>query len=93
MNLAEDAERIVLELKDLIPFETEPYFGGSVMQISALVHTMLGDYDTALEELDSILAVPGVISIPLVELDPRWKSLRAQPGFAKLVEKYAQEPS
>ena len=88
LGLAEDAEGIILRLKDLIPFETDPYFGSSVLQISALVHTKLGRYDTALEELDGILAVPGVISIPILELDPRWQALRAQPGFAKLVEKY-----
>lgn len=47
----------------------------------------LGRYDTALEELDAILALPGVISIPILELDPRWQALRAHPAFAKLVNK------
>jgi serine/threonine protein kinase/tetratricopeptide (TPR) repeat protein len=91
LDLAEDAEGIVLRLKELVPFETDPYFGSSVLQISALVHAKLGRYDTALQELDTILAVPGVISIPILELDPRWQPLRAQPGFAKLAEKYGSE--
>ena len=93
LHLAEDAEGIVLRLKELVPFETDPYFGSSVLQISALVHTKFGDYETALEELDAILAVPGVISISILELDPRWQPLRAHPGFAKLVEKYGSAPT
>ncbi len=88
LGRAEEAERVVSKLKELIPFETEPYFGGSVLLISALVHTRLGQYEIALEELDRILAVPAVVSIPWLELDPRWQPLREQPGFERLVETY-----
>ncbi len=88
LDRADDAKRIITKLKELIPFETDPYFGASVLQVSALVHTKLGDYETALEELDSILAVPGVVSIPWLELDPRWQPLWEQPGFTRLVQEY-----
>ena len=91
LNRADDAERIIDRLKELIPFETDPYFGASILQVSALAHTKLGDYDSALEELDSILAVPAVISIPMLELDPRWQPLRKQPGFSTLVQKYGAD--
>jgi TolB-like protein/Flp pilus assembly protein TadD len=73
---------------ELLPIDREPYFGGSSLLEVALVHTMLGQYDTAIEELDTLLAMPNVVSIPWLQLDPRWARLWDHPGFQELVEKY-----
>lgn len=85
----QDAKRVLSRLQARLPFEREPYYGASVLQVAALVHTRLGDYDRALEELDLILAVPAVVSIPWLEIDQRWEPLRAHPGWESLQKRYA----
>ena len=90
LGRAADAQRIISKLETLVPFATDPYYGATVLQIAALVHTKLGDYDAALLVLDSILAAPSVVSIPWLELDPRWQPLWDLPGYRDLKEKYSE---
>jgi len=85
----EDAKRVVAGMKDLIPLETDPYFGATVVQVSALVHTKLGNYEVAIDELESILTIPSVVSVAWLQLDPRWQPLWDQPGFQALVDKFS----
>ena len=88
LGRAEDAEGIVLRLKELMPFRDRPLLRcSSSADLGPGAHPV-GRYEDALEELDAILAVPAVVSIPWLELDPRWQPLREQPGFARLVETY-----
>ena len=93
LGRAEDADRVIARLKSMTPLDTEPYFGATIVQVSALVYIKLGNYDAAIEELDSILAIPSVVSIPLLELDPRWKPLWNRPGFRELVDRYGETGS
>jgi len=47
---------------------------------------MVGEYDLAIDQLEFLLSKPGVLSIPLLRLDPAWEPLREHPDFKKLVE-------
>ncbi|MEJ2722194.1 MAG: hypothetical protein P8181_13805, partial [bacterium] len=55
----------------------------------AHIYTLLGDYDSALGTLEEILANPSSVSVPLLKVDPRWDRLRDQPGFQRLLTKFA----
>ena len=66
----------------------KPYFGGSTLLQMALVETMVGEHDAALGHLDTLLAMPGVVSVPWLLLDPRWAPLYEHPHFQELTEKY-----
>jgi tetratricopeptide (TPR) repeat protein len=88
LGMKEDALREASEAAALDPIEEEPYFGGSTLIEVALVETMVGEYDAALDHLDTVLAMPAVISIPWLQLDPRWAPLHEHPRFRELVEKY-----
>jgi hypothetical protein len=44
-----------------------------------------------LTEVDRLLAIPGWISIPWLETDPRWAPLRELPRFQTLEENYRIE--
>ena len=87
---APDAGRILDRLHALVPFESEPYYGGTVLLAAALVHTKSGNYALAIEQLESILAVPAVVSIPMLKLDPRWAPLRELPEFARLEREFGE---
>ena len=52
---------------------------------------MVAEYDVALDQLETLLAMPSVVSIPWLRLDPRWTPLRDLPGFRELEEKYGNE--
>lgn len=50
------------------------------------IYVMVGEYDLAIDQLEFLLSKPGVLSIPLLRLDPAWEPLREHPDFKKLVE-------
>ena len=84
-----DALQAASEALSMVPFDKEPYFGQSVLQEVALVHTMVGEHDLALDELETLLSIPSVVSIPWLRLDPRWAPLWDHPRFRELEVKYA----
>jgi hypothetical protein len=47
---------------------------------------MVGDQESAIEQLQVVLSVPSIYSPAFIELDPRWDTLRSNPGFQALVE-------
>jgi tetratricopeptide (TPR) repeat protein len=73
---------------EIWPIDQHPYFGVTDLQNLALVYTMVGELELAIDTLDRVLSMPDLISIPLLELDPRWTPLRADPRFAELKKKY-----
>ena len=47
---------------------------------------MVGDQAAAVEQLDTALSIPSILSPAWLEKDPRWDSLRGNPGFTSLLE-------
>ena len=88
LGMREDALAKASEAVAMHPIEEEPYWGGSTLLQMALVETMVGEYDAALDHLDTLLAMPGVVSVPWLRLDPRWAPLHEHPHFRQLTEKY-----
>ena len=73
---------------EMMPFSRDSLLGPFRQQELALVYTKVGELDAALAELEIVLGRPSVISVPLLELDPRWEPLREHPGYRRLVEKH-----
>jgi TolB-like protein/Flp pilus assembly protein TadD len=72
----------------MVPIDREPYFGQSPLLEAALVHTMMDEHDLALDELETLLSIPSVVSIPWLRLDPRWAPLWELPRFRELEADY-----
>lgn len=70
------------------PLASHPWFGTTPIQNLAHILTMTGDYDGALEHLEFLLSRPTKLSLPLLDLDPRWAPLRDHPRFAELKHGY-----
>jgi len=47
---------------------------------------MVGEFDAAIDLLEYLLDRPGMMSIPLLRLDPAWEPLRNHPRFKKLIK-------
>jgi len=45
----------------------------------------IGDYDTAIDQLEQLLGAPSWISIPVLRTDPLWARLRRHPRFERLL--------
>ncbi len=51
----------------------------------AIINTMVGEYEVAIDKLTYLLSIPGDLSVPWLKLDPTWDPLREQPRFKALV--------
>ena len=72
----------------LMPPDRDALRGGFRVEDLALIYTMAGRQDAAIQRLDYLLSHPSWISFSLVKLDPRWDPLRKNPNFQALLAKY-----
>ena len=54
----------------------------------ALIHTMVGDYEAAFDGIEQVLSIPSILSIGMLELDPRWDPLRELSRYQEILAKY-----
>ncbi len=58
------------------------------MEDLARIYTMVGEYDSAMDQLETLLAGPSITAVPMLRIDPIWVPLRSNPRFQALLEKY-----
>src|SRR5438874_10700347 len=74
---------------ELLP-ETKDAFGGpEIMEGVAQVHAILGENDRAIEILDGLLSRPSAVTAQGLKINPIWDSLRTDPCFQGLLDKYS----
>jgi tetratricopeptide (TPR) repeat protein len=67
--------------KELLPLSRDAVLGPFRMLDLAAVHVLNGQHDEAIEELQAILAAPGVFSLGHLRADPLWAPLMTHPRF------------
>jgi serine/threonine-protein kinase len=90
LGLEKEAIAEARRAMEIYPLDQHPWFGITGLQNLALVYTMVGQHDAALQALETVLSSASLISIPLLELDPRWAPLREHPRFQGLKAKYGR---
>ena len=55
----------------------------------AEVYGIVGENGRAIELLDSLLGRPSAVTVPILKLSPAWDSLRGDPRFQALLDKYS----
>ncbi len=65
----------------------EAWRGANRVEDLAVIYTMVGEYDAAIDQLELLLAVPSPMSVPMLRIDPTWNPLRGHPRFQALLEK------
>jgi serine/threonine-protein kinase len=73
---------------DLMPMSKDALDAPFPLRGLAQIHTMVGDYDAAIDLLDYLLSIPSWWSVPYLRLHPIWDPLRDHPRFQALLEKY-----
>jgi len=74
---------------ELIPINKEAYRGVCRTEDLARIYVMVGDYDSAIEQIKILLSLPGPLSVKLLQLDPDWKPLWNLAEFKELIKTYS----
>ena len=64
-------------------------YGIPYVEDLAIIYTLLGDFDRALDQVEYLLSVPSWISPAYLETDIRFAPLKSLPKYKDLVSKYA----
>jgi tetratricopeptide (TPR) repeat protein len=87
----EDAIHQGKKAMEMVPLSIDKFMAPIYIINMAEIHTMLGDYDQALDEIEQVLAIPFSFSIKSLELLPTWDPLRSHPRYKQIVTKYSKE--
>jgi serine/threonine protein kinase len=71
----------------LLPISKEAVRGYMRVRDLALVFTMVGEYEKAIDQIEYLLDIPGKLSIPFLLIDSSWASLRHHPRFQHLISR------
>ncbi len=93
LDEADEAVGFAKQAVAMYPVDTDPYFGATDLIRLALVYARLGNIDEALDVVDQLLGMPALLSTAMLELDPRWLPLRADPRYQTLLKKYGHPPA
>jgi tetratricopeptide (TPR) repeat protein len=84
----EDAVREGSRGVELLPITKDAVYGQQHVFNLAHIHTLLGEDEKAVAQLEVLLSHPGWITVPWLHMDPRFPSLRDSPRFQALCAKY-----
>jgi serine/threonine-protein kinase len=71
---------------ELLPVSKEAMRGAFRVEDLARIYVMVGEFDAAIDQIEFLLSIPSLLSIPLLRIDPAWDPLRDHPRFKKLLE-------
>jgi serine/threonine-protein kinase len=83
----EEAMREGRRAVELRPLEKDTWYGVDMVRNLAVVYATLGEADSTVKQLRTLLSVPSWISVPLLLVDPTWDPVRRDPGFQALVKR------
>jgi len=73
---------------ELLPESKDAFGGPEITAGVADVYCIVGENGRAIEVLDGLLSRPSGVTVPLLKLRPAWDSLRNDPRFQALIDKY-----
>jgi serine/threonine-protein kinase len=77
-------------MKAMPAFTVHSLIGPNRVEDLAFIYVMVGEHDTALDQLEYLLSIPSLVSAPILKIDPQWDPLREHPRFNRLLEKYSK---
>ena len=87
----DEAVKLGKRAAELLPVTREALIGTNRLEDLALIYTMVGNQEAAVQTLEQLISVPSWMSVSLIRLDPAWKPLRQNPQFVALLSKAVAE--
>jgi serine/threonine-protein kinase len=81
-----EAQRAAVRAGDLLPITKDSFDGPILMTTLAAVSAKLGEKDSAIQQLESLVGIPNGPTPGTLRVEPEWDSLRDDPRFKKLTE-------
>jgi adenylate cyclase len=85
----EEAIREGEKAVELLPMSKDAAYGIPYVQDLAVIYTMVGEYDLALDLIEHLLSVPSWLSVGWLAMDIRFAPLKTHPRYKELLTKYA----
>ncbi|MGH7595743.1 MAG: tetratricopeptide repeat protein [bacterium] len=73
--------------EQMLPISKDSFGGREVVENTAWTYMLTGDHDEAINRIELLLSMPGILSVPLLRVDPLWNPLRENARFKRLLEK------
>ena len=74
---------------EILPESKDAFGGPEITEGLAEVCSIVGENGRAIELLDGLLGRPSGVTVPILKLSPVWDSLRSDPSFQALLDKYS----
>jgi serine/threonine-protein kinase len=84
----EEAIKEGLKAEALLPVSSDAMYGLGILQDLAIIYTMVGESDLALDQVDKLLSIPSWITPVWLGWDIRLAPLKSHPGYKELLTKY-----
>ncbi len=78
---------------ELLPRSTDAFYGIPYLLDQAAISAMVGDEESALDQLEHLLTIPSWVTRVWLENDFRFDTLRESRRFQALLERYTQPAS
>jgi TolB-like protein/Tfp pilus assembly protein PilF len=73
----------------LLPESKDAFGGPEITASAAEIHAIIGDGAGAVTILDGLLSRPSPVTVPVLKINPIWDSIRKDPRFQALLDKYS----
>jgi serine/threonine protein kinase/tetratricopeptide (TPR) repeat protein len=87
LGQSDDAIREGKRGVELLPISKDAIYGLPYENDLAHIYTLLGDVENAVTAIERLLSIPNSMSVPLLQVDPRWDRLRDHPRFQTLMDR------
>jgi adenylate cyclase len=82
---AMEAGRRAMELQ---PLDHDAFAGTYVMDLVAGIYAEVGESHVAIDLIEQLLERPSFMTVPRLQMEPTWDSLRGDPRFQALLQRY-----
>ena len=82
----EDALREGEDAVRMMPISKDAVVGPYLVGFLAEIQVRCGNYESAIDRIESLFLVPSDMSAALLRVDPVWDPIRTNPRFRRLVE-------
>ena len=73
---------------EILPMEKDALYAPYLIGWMAVLYEIVGDYDGALDQIETLLSNPTTESVATIEASSQWNSLRDLPRYKELIEKF-----